>query len=275
VCLTLLIGIKSTALNFAVIERRLNGTTACFAHCMSSVLFVCFILAWGIHPPITSFKDERFVWHNGSPKHFIAEDGMSLNITATAGLDYWGRTFYDPLLIKHDAETLLASISANTEATIETAFTLAPKAQFDQAGIMILVDESTWVKAGIEFTDGFPRLSCVVTNEGFSDWSTFIWDDWDSEQTSIRIRISKVRPGNVQGPALVFEASNLPVNNSAEWFQVRIASLRSGDRPWKMGVFSISPIKAAGSSAQFHYIRIGPKQELVHHSDSGVGKKEL
>ena len=37
---------------------------------------------------------------------------------------------------------------------------------------MILVDARTWVKAGIEFVDGTPRLAMVVTNDGFSDWST-------------------------------------------------------------------------------------------------------
>jgi hypothetical protein len=34
---------------------------------------------------------------------------------------------------------------------------------------MVLVDENTWVKAGIEYCDAEPRLSCVVTNEGFSE----------------------------------------------------------------------------------------------------------
>lgn len=34
---------------------------------------------------------------------------------------------------------------------------------------MVLVDENTWVKAGIEYCDAAPRLSCVVTNEGFSE----------------------------------------------------------------------------------------------------------
>jgi len=227
-----------------------------------------------VDPVINSFSDDRFFWHNGSPAHTLKNDGLSLNITATAGLDYWSRTFYDPLLISHDAQTLLTSIPSDAEATIETSFTLAPRAQFDQAGIMIFVDKSTWVKAGIEYTDGLPRLSCVVTNNGFSDWSTSIWEDWniDNESTSIRIRVSKVYPGNEQGHALVFEASKF---GEKEWFQVRIASLRSGDVPWQMGVFSISPIEAAGSSVEFHDVLIGPKKSLVHHSDSGVTKEEL
>jgi hypothetical protein len=53
-------------------------------------------------------------------------------------------------------------------------------------------------------------------------------------------------PGKEQGPSFVMEAAELigdPANpDSANWFQVRIASLRSGDAPWQMGLFSISPI---------------------------------
>ena len=57
----------------------------------------------------------------------------------------------------------MAKIPWEEEATITTSFTLKPKEQFDQAGIMVVVDENVWVKAGIEYTDGFPNLSCVVT----------------------------------------------------------------------------------------------------------------
>ena len=66
----------------------------------------------------------------------------------------------------------MAKIPWEEEATITTSFTLKPKEQFDQAGIMVIVNENVWVKAGIEYTDGFPNLSCVVTNDGYSDWST-------------------------------------------------------------------------------------------------------
>ena len=49
----------------------------------------------------------------------------------------------------------------------------SPGAPGDPPGIpieaMVLVDENTWVKAGIEYCDAVPRLSCVVTNEGFTE----------------------------------------------------------------------------------------------------------
>ena len=223
---------------------------------------------------IVSFNDPTWSWHNGKAKHELEKDGKAIVITPTAGLDYWSKTFYEPLLIKHDAQCLLSSpIPAGPEVTLSTAFTLSPRAQFDQAGIMVLVDENTWVKAGIEYTDGVPRLSCVVTNEGYSDWSTQSWNfDKDNEDnkektTSIRIRVSKLFPGSSQGPAMVFEAApmeNVDESNSIPWMQIRIASLRSREQPWRMGLFAISPIKAAGCYVRFHQVSLGPKQNPVH-----------
>ena len=254
-------------------------------------------LAASVASTITSFNDERFYWGNGVPDHAFEDGGAALNITQTPGLDYWSRTFYEPLLVKHDAQILLTTVPFDAEATLTTAFTLKPRAQFDQAGIMVLVDEDTWVKAGIEFTDGSPRLSCVVTNNGYSDWSTQPWPDWDaaSGSTSIRVRVSKLLPGGVggeQGPALVFEAApwvdGATAESGAPWMQTRIASLRRGqytggwvqgwyhEKPWRMGVFAISPIAQAGSSARFHHVLLGPKQDPVHGSDPGhVGADDV
>jgi regulation of enolase protein 1 (concanavalin A-like superfamily) len=36
--------------------------------------------------------------------------------------------------------------------------------------MLIRVDEAPWIKAGIEITDGEPRVAVVATN-GLSDWS--------------------------------------------------------------------------------------------------------
>ena len=45
------------------------------------------------------------------------------------------------------------------------------ESQFDQAGLMLRVDESHWIKCGIEYVDGRHLASAVVT-QGTSDWST-------------------------------------------------------------------------------------------------------
>ena len=110
----------------------------------------------------------------------------------------------------------------------------------------------------------------------------FVWDDWDEKlnTTSIRIRVTKIVGKNGQGPSFVFEASRydktMKLNDKkAIWFQVRIASLRSNLNLWKMGVFTYSPIEQAGSNVIFHFVSVGPKQQLVHHNDAGISKKEL
>jgi len=225
-------------------------------------------------PTITSFNDLE--WHNGEPGgagSWSVDKQGQLMVFPEPELDYWSRTFYSPPMIKHDAHTFLTTVGSHAEATLTTAFTLAPREQFDQAGVMVLVDEHTWVKAGIEYTDGVPRLSCVVTNHGFSDWSTQLWGHWDSaaQTTSVRIRVTKLLPGHVQGPGLVMEAAEFQpgdtVESNANWVQVRIASLRSGNRPWRMGFFAISPIAQKGGKATFHHMKLGPKVDPVHKTD--------
>jgi uncharacterized protein len=42
--------------------------------------------------------------------------------------------------------------------------------QYDQAGLMVRVDEAHWIKCGIEFYNGAQHVSAVVTRE-YSDWS--------------------------------------------------------------------------------------------------------
>ena len=203
------------------------------------------------------------------------DGGKAVTISPAPGLDYWCKTFYTPLLVKTDGQALMAPIGATNEATLTTAFTLSPAAQFDQAGVMILVDARTWVKAGIEFVDGHPRLAMVVTNDGYSDWSTAPWPQWDAKggTTGARVRISKLQPGGAQGGCVVFEAAPLKPTDTSEatadvkWSQVRIASLRApAGRAWRMGVYGQSPVKQSGCSVRFHHLRLGAKVEPVHEA---------
>lgn len=217
-----------------------------------------------IFQPLTSFSDPRLEWLNGAPeKSTPAADGSTLSVTPTLGRDFWARTFYGPApLIKADGSALVAHVPAATEVTLSIGFTLKASGQFDQAGAFVYVDDDTFVKAGIEFCDNVPRLSVVVTNNGFSDWSTQLLPF-----LALRLRVTKLAPGVVQGPALLVEASpyeeGAGFDTPGDWQFVRIASLRSGDKPWRMGVIAAAPVKA-GSVSEFHYLHIGPKIKPSH-----------
>lgn len=86
--------------------------------------------------------------------------------------DSWARTFYEPLLVKNNAAALLGEVPPECEATAEVDAFLRPRHQFDQVGLFVAVSDDCFVKAGLEFADGKLHLSVVVTNGGFSDWST-------------------------------------------------------------------------------------------------------
>src|SRR5579859_2799491 len=53
---------------------------------------------------------------------------------------------------------------------IDCRFSGSYNTQYDQAGLMVRVDETHWIKCGIEFYNGAQYVSAVVTRE-FSDWS--------------------------------------------------------------------------------------------------------
>ncbi|MDX2240252.1 MAG: DUF1349 domain-containing protein [Leptolyngbyaceae cyanobacterium bins.302] len=57
-----------------------------------------------------------------------------------------------------------------SDFTVSVKFRGQYKDLYDQAGLMIRVDDKHWIKTGIEYVDGMQHLSAVVTHE-YSDWS--------------------------------------------------------------------------------------------------------
>lgn len=104
-------------------------------------------------------------WLN-EPRRWQAT-GSRLTVITDENTDYWRRTLYG---FTRDTghfygQDVVGHFTA--QLRIRADFTH----QYDQAGIMIRVDESRWVKAGIEFCDGRPCLGSVLT-VGSSDWAT-------------------------------------------------------------------------------------------------------
>jgi len=232
---------------------------------------------------ITSFLDPRFQWLNNPTSWKVTDEkgeqegscggfsvtGPTMTLRAPAKKDFWRRTYYAPTLLKDDGPALLLAIGPEQECTVCVDFELTPKAQFDQAGLLVYLDPTHWLKCGIEFCDGVPRLSCVVTNV-FSDWSTQPW-----KSTGARLRLHKV----LQGESVVIEAAEL----GCDKFEFsRIAHLSTkmssgciegdpesnADASWRVGPFACCPIKQSGCEVQFSNFRLGPRIASVHSDDA-------
>ncbi len=107
---------------------------------------------------------DNHTWLNPPPKHFFA--GGALNVETGKETDFWRETFYG--FWRDNGHFLHAPVSGDftAEVTVEGRY----ETLYDQAGLMIRLSESHWIKAGIEYTDGVMYFSTVVTN-GASDWS--------------------------------------------------------------------------------------------------------
>ncbi len=127
-------------------------------------------------------------WLN-SPRLFSVETGKGLKITPTPGCDFWRKTYTSPPAERATGNALLTKAPADVKrCRVSTVFSLSLVDQFDQAGLMVYVDNRHWLKAGIEYEDGAANMSCVVTN-GESDWNYFSWPT--AADVSIRMELER------------------------------------------------------------------------------------
>jgi len=103
-------------------------------------------------------------WLN-EPSKWNAE-GDSLSLTTDPKTDFWRKTHYG--FIRDNGHFFYETVSG--EFVVETEFEGNYHALYDQAGLMIRADETTWLKTGIEFVESVRYISAVVTRD-YSDWS--------------------------------------------------------------------------------------------------------
>ncbi|XP_064617665.1 uncharacterized protein LOC135481854 [Liolophura sinensis] len=193
---------------------------------------------------------EKLSWLNKPKAALVAGlDGQGLVVHSDAKSDFWQKTYYTPTLIADNGH-FLHMTSPDDQVVMETSFDLTTHANFDQAGLMVRMDSHHWIKTGMEFADGAPSLSCVVTN-GYSDWSRFSWPS-----KSLSIRVYK------QGNSYVME-NKLP--SSDKWDYFRIAHLDTGDSPVQIGIFTCAPTDK-GMSVKFNYLSVKHTDGYSHHN---------
>ncbi|MGN6175796.1 MAG: DUF1349 domain-containing protein, partial [Streptosporangiaceae bacterium] len=162
--------------------------------------------------------------------------GDVLRVSVDPGTDFWRTTGYGYV---HDNGHVYGDLlpgDLDVSVRVRGAFTN----QYDQAGIMLRADEQTWLKTGLEFFEGRPRLSTVLT----MGWSSWMVADLPPGTDEVTLRVSRrgdaveVRYAAGDGPAELAALVFLPP-----------------DREMLAGIVCAAP-EGTGFSAAFHDLRI-------------------
>jgi regulation of enolase protein 1 (concanavalin A-like superfamily) len=182
----------------------------------------------------------HFRWHC-EPQGWSLGDGR-LRIEPDAPTNFWQRTHYG--IRADNGHFLFREVEGDFILAVRVLF--RPVHQYDQAGIMVRVSADCWLKSSVEFEPSGPsRLGAVVTNHGYSDWST---QDFPSGAGQVWLRVRR------EAGDYLIDASG----DGAQWSQLRIAHLHNGRGiPISCGVYACCP-KSGGFACDFTELLITP-----------------
>ncbi|MBL0159046.1 MAG: DUF1349 domain-containing protein [Bryobacterales bacterium] len=184
--------------------------------------------------------DARLEWHCEPSHWMIDREQRVLCVEPDAPTDFWQRT--------HNVQSAdsghFLGLEVNGDFVMTTHVSFEPVHRYDQAGLMVRVSPECWLKTSVEFEpDGASALGAVVTNFGYSDWSTQAFAPGAGE---VWLRVRR-------------EGDDYIVDSSADghaWHQIRMAQLHEGrGRAVVCGLYACSP-KGAGFSAEFSRLTI-------------------
>lgn len=187
-----------------------------------------------------------FTWLNPPPRW--SGDAAALEMETGPKTDFWRRTFYG--FERDNGHAWLTPVDGDFSASVR--FRGAYETLYDQAGLMLRRDAETWIKAGIEFTDGILQFSTVVT-DGRSDWSVIPLPDAGRE-TQVWLRLTR------HGEAVRVQFAL----DGAPWRLARLAPFPAD--PAAVGLMACSP-ERGGFIARFAGLAIGPAISRDLHAD--------
>ncbi len=161
------------------------------------------------------------------------------------GSDFWADTHYG--FRRHSGHALLVPFQAGE--SMEVDFLVDYDDLYDQAGVLVRADEETWVKAGVEISDGLPQIGAVATLPR-SDWSCAPVPQWAGRV--VTLRVSRI------GDALIFRARSA----GQSWQLVRLAPFPP-DATAFAGLYAAAP-ERAGLVVTFTRMALGPGDAELH-----------
>lgn len=175
-------------------------------------------------------------WLNEPPAWDFSNNILS--VTTGAGTDFWRGTHYG--FYRDSGHFFSREIAGDFIA--EVKFEGQYRALYDQAGLMIRLDERNWIKCGIEYVAGVQQASVVVTRE-FSDWSVL---PLETNPSTLWLRLSRRK-----------EAVEVQYSlDGREFAMLRLAYLPSTASAW-VGPMCASP-EGEGFEVRFERFSISP-----------------
>jgi uncharacterized protein len=197
--------------------------------------------------------DQRLSWFCEPPRWSVNTNERCLRVEPGAQTDFWQKTHYG---FEADNGHFL-SLPIAGDFVLVTHVRFHAVHQYDQAGLMIRISPDCWLKTSVEYEPHEPnRLGVVVTNAGYSDWST---QEFPGERQDVWLRIRR-------------DATDYVVDTSDDgqnWTQIRMTRLLDdrADATVLAGLYACSP-KDSGFVAEFRVLhlwpgRLGPETETA------------
>ena len=123
-------------------------------------------------------------WTRAPKQYIITEE--KIEMITEPHTDLWQRTYYH---FRNDNAPVLQMKTDEKYFSFVVKTEFDTKVRYDQSGIVMYLDSENWLKAAMEYeNEQIQRLGSVVTNNGYSDWSSV---DVDAKIKSVWFRLSR------------------------------------------------------------------------------------
>lgn len=163
-------------------------------------------------------------WIRAPKQYKVTEDRVE--IITEPHTDLWQRTYYH---FRNDSAPVFQLETDEQFFSFLVKTDFDTKVRYDQSGIVMYLDSDNWLKASVEYeNDKIQRLGSVVTNNGYSDWSSV---DVDASIKSIWFRLSR-------------REDDFCIENSFDgvnFKQMRICHMFNAKEKISFGIYACSP----------------------------------
>ena len=182
-----------------------------------------------------------------APKQYTVTDDKVEMITEPR-TDLWQRTYYH---FRNDNAPVLQLETDEEYFSFVVKTSFDTKVRYDQSGIILYLNSDNWLKASVEYeNDQIQRLGCVVTNNGYSDWSS---TDVDASIKTMWFRLSR------RGQDFCVENSM----DGVSFKQMRICHMFNAEKTISFGIYACSA-EESSFTASFAEMEMTECKWLAH-----------